>query len=298
MARGGFDVRQVFSHPAFLITLLLAVVGWFTAFVGQVILEAKYHSLNGKGSAVGVAWFGIFLQLFLIIGVFYTLATDSVAVHRFQLSLFLAIAVVFAVWGTNAGIYNETSFQLAMGAGWLILSVVDILWLLHFSADEDSFQVHMWNSGASTSFARGSGRRNTRNGSSNLGISGGMGSSGGGISYQNPYSGVGSKAGMSGMGGPAGLSVNDLHNAQDNNARSPTIGGASMMEGQGSQQDYILKAKALYSYSASPDDPNEISFTKGDILDIVDNSGKWWQARKSDGTKGIVPSNYLTILPS
>lgn len=48
--------------------------------------------------------------------------------------------------------------------------------------------------------------------------------------------------------------------------------------------------------SASPDDPNEISFTKGEILDILDNSGKWWQARKNDNTKGIVPSNYLVLV--
>jgi hypothetical protein len=37
---------------------------------------------------------------------------------------------------------------------------------------------------------------------------------------------------------------------------------------------------------ASPDDPNEISFVKGEILDILDKSGKWWQARKSDGAVG------------
>ncbi|GAA6062374.1 hypothetical protein JCM10212_003183, partial [Sporobolomyces blumeae] len=48
--------------------------------------------------------------------------------------------------------------------------------------------------------------------------------------------------------------------------------------------------------SASPDDPNEISFAKGEVLDILDNSGKWWQARKSDSTKGIVPSNYLVLV--
>jgi hypothetical protein len=37
---------------------------------------------------------------------------------------------------------------------------------------------------------------------------------------------------------------------------------------------------------ASPDDPNEISFRKDEILDIVDKEGKWWQARNADGTVG------------
>ena len=38
--------------------------------------------------------------------------------------------------------------------------------------------------------------------------------------------------------------------------------------------------------NASPDDPNEISFSKGEVLEILDKNGKWWQARKSDGTVG------------
>jgi SHO1 osmosensor len=38
--------------------------------------------------------------------------------------------------------------------------------------------------------------------------------------------------------------------------------------------------------TGNPDDPNEISFSKGEILDITDNRSMWWQARKEDGTWG------------
>lgn len=44
--------------------------------------------------------------------------------------------------------------------------------------------------------------------------------------------------------------------------------------------------RALFSYNASPDDPNEISFNKGEILQVMDNGGKWWSCRTPAGTVG------------
>jgi len=57
-----------------------------------------------------------------------------------------------------------------------------------------------------------------------------------------------------------------------------------------------LRAEALFDYTANKEDPNEISFSQGEIMDILDNNGRWWQARKADGTMGIVPSNFFKLV--
>ncbi|CAG8450683.1 8583_t:CDS:2 [Racocetra fulgida] len=54
--------------------------------------------------------------------------------------------------------------------------------------------------------------------------------------------------------------------------------------------EYQFRAKAMYD--CNPEDRTELSFVKGDYLDIASKEGKWWRARKADGTTGIAPSNY------
>ncbi|CAG8636378.1 16672_t:CDS:2, partial [Racocetra persica] len=53
--------------------------------------------------------------------------------------------------------------------------------------------------------------------------------------------------------------------------------------------EYQFRAQALFDYNGSPEDRTELSFVKGDYLDIASKEGKWWHARKADGTTGIAP---------
>lgn len=178
----------------------------------------------GNG-AVGTLWFGIFLQLFLILGVVHTLASDSIAMNRFQISVFGAIAIVFAVEGVNEGIFSGSAALDAMAAGWLLLAIVDILWVIYFTSEEDSLSLHLFNSMGTGGLTAPNRRRRTRGQSLHMGGNGyaaGGYAAGGGIgSGDIPYD---SKM----AGGPPGVrSQNSL------GAGSITAGARSVGAGTG-----------------------------------------------------------------
>jgi SHO1 osmosensor len=73
----------------------------------------------------------------------------------------------------------------------------------------------------------------------------------------------------------------------------PDARGDSVIE---EPTSYPHRAKAIYAYEADMKDPNEISFAKGEVLEVsADITSKWWTVRKTDGTRGIAPSNYLSL---
>ncbi|CAE7152266.1 unnamed protein product [Rhizoctonia solani] len=333
---GGYDFRPIITHYLFLVTFLLAFAGWFTAFIGQAATTAQFGNI-----AVGTLWFAIFLELFLILGVMHTLATDTIGLHRLQvriliqpsgmisplsssdgvstqqISVFGAVAIVFSVTGANAGLYSSFSAPQAMGAGWLILSFVNILWVLYFTSEEGSTVLNTLDSlgsgsGLTPAGAGGARRRSHKpsqsrssNGYTGAGKEEHMGMSGitpihtGGTGMRQQHSPGGVTGGAHSFGEDSQHHAASPTTPLMSNAVPPGAAGAGPgndPERGGNPGNYAYKARALYGYTASPDDPSEISFAKGEILDIMDNNGKWWQARKENGTTGIVPSNYLQLV--
>lgn len=55
------------------------------------------------------------------------------------------------------------------------------------------------------------------------------------------------------------------------------------------------KARALYAYDANLEDLKEVSFVKGEILDVCNICGAWWPVKKASGEEGMAPSNYLVL---
>lgn len=53
-------------------------------------------------------------------------ATNQLAIHRFQLAVVIAIAIVFAVIGVEQNIFTGLAAQIAVGVGWLLIAIVDV----------------------------------------------------------------------------------------------------------------------------------------------------------------------------
>ena len=114
-----------------------------------------------------------------------------------------------------------------MAAGWLILAIVDILWVIYFTSEEDSLAWHLLNSLGTGGLTPPSRRRRTRGASiHNMGTNGYASNYGGGISSHDvPYDSA-SKAGQ-GIGPAAVRSQNSFVGAGSIEGGAPRPLGAT-----------------------------------------------------------------------
>ena len=54
--------------------------------------------------------------------------------------------------------------------------------------------------------------------------------------------------------------------------------------------DTPLLVRAVFPYTANLDVPDELSFKKDEVLGVTERVPGWWNAGKSNGEIGIVPS--------
>lgn len=298
------SLDNILGDPFALATISIAMLAWFIAFVGSVIATAERTSSEFPN----YSWFAIAFMLCCIIGVFVVIASDTIQTYHVAIVGYLACGLVLTSSSVNSLIYSSNGAREATAAGHILLSMVNIVWIFYFGSTPsaapraylDSFALHKDHRvssgvrGMSNSY--GGGRPDTSV-SSNVPPQMYSSAQLGGFETSSPVAGY-----PGGLGGAA-----------DRNSSQPRFGNSAPVQGSNlatsgplgneptpgevvAPTEYPYRAKAIYSYEANPDDANEISFSKHEILEVSDVSGRWWQAKKENGETGIAPSNYLILL--
>ena len=185
----------------------------------------------------------------------FLLALNNLAIHRIQLAIVVAVALVFSVFGCEF-LFDSRGSLIAVGVAWLLLTMVNLVWLLYLTSEEESPFYRFLHNGAP---------QRTRTHSE--------------------------------YGEPVRSYAEPQNFAPAFSGYAPTATDATPQKAPIQvAAPAALRAKAMYAYSADPSDSNEVSFAKGDILEVLDNSGKWWQVKTPSGAIGIAPSNYCSLI--
>ncbi|KAI9802568.1 MAG: Transmembrane osmosensor [Piccolia ochrophora] len=305
-----WSVGNIIGDPFALATISIAILAWLIAFVSSIIADLRASKNNLFPNYV---WWTNVYMLFCIVGVLLVVASGSVQTYHVAIVGFMAAGLVLSSSAVQAFVYSSDAAREAAAAGHILLSMISIVWIFYFGSTPEAVSRAYVDSFALNKEHRGS--RNSRPMTDAYGANRADTS----VSSSRPpqmytsaqLNGFETSSPVSGYpGGPTG--------GERRNSSQPRFGGpaASTPPSQTPVQgvstgptqtghretevtpptEYPYRAKAIYSYEANPEDGNEISFSKHEILELSDVSGRWWQAKKENGETGIAPSNYLILL--
>ena len=100
------------------------------------------HFVSVSNALVRILWFGLVVQTILSIVVFKVVigsrAYDAAYAYGMQVAILSSLACVFAVIGVDNTIYVTSPAPQAVGAGWIILAIIDLLWVIYFTSPPQS----------------------------------------------------------------------------------------------------------------------------------------------------------------
>lgn len=301
-SRSTFQFSNISTDPFAISTLSIAILSLVIAFAGSIAAAVKASS-NSNDSFPRFTWWGLVFQLLILIALFLFYTFDLIDQYKVFLTAAIGVAFVYTTNSATSLVYSDGSGKAAASAGVILLSMVNLIWIFYYGGDNSS-PVNQWVDSFSLRGPRSSNNpfahHNQLQGNYN--------------SYVNSNNNVDDYRGstVSNQKYVSSTRLNGLENLSERNTASNN--NTPMFEAPIPEQeintnmsneqidtnlmidDFPYTARALYSYESSPEDENEISFEKGEILKVNDIHSRWWQAKRSNGEIGICPSNYVELI--
>ncbi|KAE9410399.1 hypothetical protein BT96DRAFT_871267 [Gymnopus androsaceus JB14] len=298
--------QELIFHPFFLATTLVANASWLIAIVSQALAAAK----SGH-SAVATLWLAIFLQLIVNVGMVYSLFTSSIPLFRLQITVFAAMSVVLGALGIERNIFSGTGSRDAIAAAWIILSIIDILWILVVSSDRNSPVLQAFGEEARIRLSSTDLHSPISDQEGEPQIQAPTPD----IPFENkePVPNPRQSTKSDDTARPplpypppfppsTVVSKTSSNSARQSRLTVPTSIATHGSSDPSSNYSYSQKALALYDYSASTSEVDdsgegELSFSKGDVLEVSRTMDrKWWPARKLNGQIGGKPDSPFVFV--
>ncbi|KAK3952705.1 hypothetical protein QBC32DRAFT_136022 [Pseudoneurospora amorphoporcata] len=292
--RKGINMGNIIGDPFALATTSIATLAWIIILFGSIF---GYRDQDIADDIIWptYCWFTLVFNFFLILGIFFVIASDSAQTYHVAVVGYLAVGLVGSTSSINNLIYSGVASMEATAAGYILLSMVTIIWIFYFGSAPSAVPRAYIDSFALTKESALPAHHMSRQTMNHNGPP-----------SPNAYGSYNMRPETS----ASGLQPPQMYTAQLNGLENPArqsqipqgFSSNNIPKPQGTEgeivppTEYPYRAKAIFSYEANPDDANEISFSKHEVLEISDVSGRWWQARKDTGETGIAPSNYLILL--
>lgn len=315
-------MKNIVGNWFWLVTLVVSVVAWFIQLAGIASLQNQFNQISRSSNQftgqLGTGWWNIALEFALICSVIFSLSSGNdfrgyrmVFIGLLALSLSYissdatltnAISFSFANSGNRAGAAASSNAYLA---GLIMMAISFISWIFAIGSDDDTKVQSMiqatqfWNSKISHSREITESSNNNRSQdriSSTFIVRNKSQRTSQRDTTQSIHRIPSRPDTLPTIGGQ--LSI-DLATVADTDYGSKSARNTMVSTAPSSRiaseilNGYKRQVRGLYTYTASPDDPNEVSFMKGEVMEVMDDKGKWWQVKKDDGSIGIAPSNYL-----
>ncbi|KAK3311675.1 high osmolarity signaling protein SHO1 [Chaetomium strumarium] len=284
--RKRMSIGNIIGDPFALATISIAALAWMISFVATIVAHVQVPF-----NFPLYTYWAIVFYLAVIIGVFVVVASDSTQTYHVALVGYLGCGLVLSTSSVNGLIHTNHGAKEASAAGFILLAMVTIVWIFYFGSAPSAVPRAYIDSFALAKESTSTNRHT---------MTGGYGSRRPetSTSVQPPQMYT---AQLNGLENPS--PVGGMASTMRNSTTAPAFTAPNQKAATQAPDaeivpptEYPYRAKAIYSYEANPEDANEISFSKHEILEVSDVSGRWWQARKENGETGIAPSNYLILL--
>ncbi|KAG2207539.1 hypothetical protein INT47_004289 [Mucor saturninus] len=267
-------MSNILDSPFTILSCALGVSGWIVTFVGLCASFAFTQSMS---------WWVVSYEFFVVLMACVVFWTNSIRIYYPVVLTLIAISVPYTTGEVLMYISAGKPSLSAAASGYIILMLTQFMWIFLFGIQHEA------------SVLRSFSDLNNNRYHSRVYSSG------------NPY--------QKEIGGAVFIN-NPIMDAAGPNYPTPIPTQSSYLSGSHDRMvsvpmymspptqntiflspntDYLIPVTAIHNYVANKEDPNELSFSKGEVLYVHEKKGSWWQAKKSTGAVGMIPSNYVSI---